>query len=101
MGARRLLVLIKGLPPSEAAVWREESGWQAQHELAAASIELADYWGRNVVATLISLLAGDKQQAQKALKSLPKPVRVPRPGDEPERPQKSTPADVRRFLSKI
>lgn len=72
LGVRRLWALVNGLP-RDAAVWREETQWSWERELAAALIEVHDMWGRN-----LALLSGAKK------KSLPKPIRVPRPGREHE-----------------
>jgi hypothetical protein len=67
-GARRLWALVQGLPP-DAACWREDM-FTRQEEFAAAQIEVTDQWLSN-----LAQLLGAKRQ------SLPKPIRVPRPGD--------------------
>ncbi len=66
VGARRLWVLIQGLPES-AALYREEA-WTRQDEFLASLLELTDAWGHLMVA-----VHGGK------LKGNAKPLRVRRP----------------------
>jgi hypothetical protein len=70
MSARRLWVLVQGLPEN-AAVWREDS-WTRQDEMLASLLELTDAWGHAMIA-----VHGGK------MKGNPKPLHVKRPW-EPE-----------------
>lgn len=70
---------MNGLP-REAAAWRgdAEVTWTTQDELSAALLELTDRWGRQIVVAL-----GIKKDR------LGPPLRVPRPGSEPEQSAKA------------
>lgn len=73
-GCRRLWVLIQGLPP-DAAVWRQETAWTNQDELAAAHMELLDMWMR----IQVQIWTGNKPKG--------KPLRIERPNQTPEAPK--------------
>lgn len=62
---------MQGLP-DDAATWRKEAEWGWERELAAAQIEVTDRGLRNIALLL---------HAQP--KTLPPPVVIPRPGDDP------------------
>lgn len=51
LSARRLWVLIKGLP-TDAAVWREENIWTLENELAASHLETTHALFRVVLSGL-------------------------------------------------
>jgi hypothetical protein len=79
---------VQGLP-RDAATWREEMSWTYQDELTAALIEVVDLWGR---------IGAQIQGARSS--QLPKPIRIPRPGQQEQAKRKITtdPAEIRRFL---
>jgi len=77
MGVRRLLALVRGLPP-DSATWRQEHGWGHQEELLASLLELTDAWGR----ALAQLLGGRVQG---------KPLRIQRPGEQREQAEPESP----------
>jgi hypothetical protein len=64
---RRLLVLVKGLPP-ESATWRNGDPWSQTEHFLAALLENSDYWGRYQVAR-----TGVKSA------DLPEQIRITRP----------------------
>lgn len=86
VGVRRLVVMLKGLPP-DAAIWRDQQkGWTQQDEWFASLLELTDSWWRNLFTAF-----GKKPQG--------KPLHVDRPGEAEERRRlASDPAVIRRVL---
>lgn len=92
MGCRRLWALVRGLP-DDAVVWREEheqaQQWTTQDELGALLIEVTDMWGRAIA------------QPHYKRGSLPRPIRIPRPGDgPPQRKQiESDPKKIAAFFA--
>lgn len=71
VGARRLWVMVSGLPES-AALYREER-WTRQDEMLATLLELTDAWGRMNVAVNGGKLRGPQ-----------KPLHVRRPWESEE-----------------
>ena len=90
-GVRRLCALVHGLPP-EFATWRNDTDpWTQTDHFLAALIENGDHWGRQN-----AVLHGVKQQ------QLPKPVRIPRPGEtEPERQIEKDPRAIAAWFSRF
>lgn len=88
ISARRLGVLLRGLPP-DSALGREltpHSGWGNVEELLAATIERIDYGNR--------ILHGAYCEQPH-----PDPVKVPRPWDsEPARPKMATSEEMVSFF---
>lgn len=85
MGMRRFQALVEALPLESALARatskRAEVGWGATEDLLALNAELLDR------AWLHSLqVAGVKQH------NLPKPLRIPRPDDEPPKPKRKVTA---------
>ena len=68
---------MQGLPP-ESATWRKD-GLPFIEEIAAQQLERADEWAR------IHFEYGAGKRVR-----LPPPVRIERPGQEPERPKVET-----------
>jgi hypothetical protein len=84
---RRLLALIRGLPPDAATFRDEQPSWTQRDELLATLVEVTDAWGRQVVATLVALHGGKVR--------LPEPVRVRHPERaEAEPPEKHITTDA-------
>lgn len=97
---RRLLALIRGLPP-EAAVWEperaERAGWGLTEELLANLIETVD-------RARIDIVRGTVEAAGGKLRSVPQPLRLEHPGRDRLRPGRNSPppktnwAEVAAFL---
>jgi hypothetical protein len=51
VSARRLWVLIKGLP-ADSALWAGEEGWTRRDEMVAVLLERTDAWGRLIYMAL-------------------------------------------------
>lgn len=85
-GCRRLWALFKALPP-EAAVWRHDS-FTTTDELLAQLLERTDAWQRAIFTALIPPKKGQPRRI-----SLPAPVEILRPDDEP--PQRKVETDPR------
>jgi hypothetical protein len=66
--ARRLWVLIQGLP-NDSALWREENRWTQQDELLAELLEMTDIASRRTVMALGGEVKG-------------KPIQIERPSEE-------------------
>lgn len=64
-------------------VWRQTPGWSADQELAAIGVEVAH--------SSLRVLIG--AHARKGA-SIPKPLRIPRPTDQPRRRRRATRADL-------
>ena len=75
LGARRALVLIKGLPADSATAlsYTEGMAWTGDTELAALQAELM-----HTLIRITASAAGAKKQ------QLPKELRIPRPYDPPK-----------------
>ncbi len=71
VGARRLWILIQGLPP-DAALYREDA-WSREEEMLASLLELTDAWGHAMV-----VVHGGK------MKGHSKPLHVRRPWESEE-----------------
>jgi len=91
---RRLLALIRGLPPEAAAFREDQPTWTQRDELLATLIEVTDAWGRQVVATLVALHGGKVR--------LPEPVRIQHPeraeAEEPEKHITTDAAEIAAFF---
>ncbi|MBA3583712.1 MAG: hypothetical protein H0W36_04145 [Gemmatimonadetes bacterium] len=83
---RRVVALAKGLPPDSAVARAETEGWTFADEIAAATVETVDMWGRVLAVTL-----GAKPQ------KLPGPPQITHPGRkafQPEDTSKKTTRDL-------
>lgn len=91
-GARRMLVLLRGLP-EDAAVWRDNI-WTLRDEVLAKTLEATDYWGRNIAGALGIKDAGKQQPPvmvssdARAAATAPPPKRI-----------ESDPAAIRQFFA--